>query len=44
MHLQLDRVSKVFGQGASSKLVLEDLSFSIKPGEFVALVGSSGSG
>ena len=44
MHLQLDRVSKVFGQGASSKLVLEDISFQIKPGEFVALVGSSGSG
>ncbi|MFZ0408569.1 MAG: ABC transporter ATP-binding protein [Cyanobium sp.] len=44
MHLQLDHVSKVFGEGASRNLVLEDICFSIEPGEFVALVGSSGSG
>jgi NitT/TauT family transport system ATP-binding protein len=44
MHLQLDHVCKKFGNGPKAKLVLEDICFEILPGEFVALVGSSGSG
>jgi NitT/TauT family transport system ATP-binding protein len=44
MHLSVNGVSKTFGEGRHSKLVLDDISFSIKSGEFVALVGSSGSG
>ena len=44
MHLQVDSVSKRFGHGSSSKLVLDRISFDLHSGEFVALVGSSGSG
>ena len=44
MHLQVENVSKKFGAGGSSKLVLDDINFTVKAGEFVALVGSSGSG
>ncbi|MFO7628161.1 MAG: ABC transporter ATP-binding protein [Prochlorococcaceae cyanobacterium] len=44
MHLHVDKVSKRFGEGRRSKLVLENISFSLNTGEFVALVGSSGSG
>lgn len=44
MHLHVDNVSKRFGQGRHSKLVLDSISFTVNTGEFVALVGSSGSG
>ena len=44
MELRVDSVSKSFGQGSARKLVLDNISFTIRSGEFVALVGSSGSG
>lgn len=44
MHLQVDNVSKRFGAGSGSKLVLDGISFDLHAGEFLALVGSSGSG
>jgi NitT/TauT family transport system ATP-binding protein len=44
MHLQVSRVSKSFGEGRDRKLVLEDISFELISGQFMALVGSSGSG
>jgi NitT/TauT family transport system ATP-binding protein len=44
MELRVDSVSKSFGQGPARKLVLDNISFTIRSGEFVALVGSSGSG
>ncbi|MCP9828197.1 MULTISPECIES: ABC transporter ATP-binding protein [unclassified Synechococcus] len=44
MHLSLTSVCKSFGQGRAAKQVLDTISFDIKSGEFVALVGSSGSG
>jgi NitT/TauT family transport system ATP-binding protein len=44
MHLQIQNVCKSFGYGKTSKQVLRDVSFDLHSGEFVALVGSSGSG
>lgn len=44
MHLQVSQVCKYYGHGAQSKLVLDDISFDLHSGQFVALVGSSGSG
>jgi NitT/TauT family transport system ATP-binding protein len=44
MHLQVTNVSKSFGNGQNSKEVLRQVSFDVHSGEFVALVGSSGSG
>ncbi len=44
MHLQIADVSKSFGYGARRKEVLRQVSFDVHAGEFVALVGSSGSG
>ena len=44
MHLRVDPVSKSFGHGRQAQLVLDDISFEIKGGDFLALVGSSGSG
>jgi NitT/TauT family transport system ATP-binding protein len=44
MHLQIDRLCKSFGYGNARKEVLREVSFAVHSGEFVALVGSSGSG
>jgi NitT/TauT family transport system ATP-binding protein len=44
MHLQVSEVSKSFGTGRDLKLVLEDITFELVSGQFMALVGSSGSG
>ena len=42
--VRLDGVSKVFGTGAARVPVLSDVSLSVAPGEFVALLGASGCG
>ena len=44
MNLSLTNVCKSFGRGSSAKLVLDNINFQVNSGEFVALVGSSGSG
>ncbi len=44
MHLSVSHVCKSFGEGRARKPVLEDISFDLEAGAFVALVGSSGSG
>lgn len=42
--VEFDRVSKSFGQGPLSVPVLKDVNLSIADGEFVAIVGFSGTG
>jgi peptide/nickel transport system ATP-binding protein len=42
--LELDNVSIAYQQGNSSQRVVHNVSFTIQPGEVVALVGESGSG
>ena len=42
--LELQNVTKVFGEGDTEVKALDNVSFNIKRGEFVLIVGSSGSG
>lgn len=44
MHLQVSSVCKSFGYGPKVKPVLDAVSFDLHSGQFLALVGSSGSG
>jgi len=43
-YLELKNVSKAYGQGAHKTEVLTDINLQIKEGEFVAIVGFTGSG
>lgn len=42
--LRIENLSKVYGKGDTAVKALDDVSFSVKKGEFVALIGPSGSG
>ena len=42
--LELQNVTRIFGEGDTQVKALDNVSFSIKRGEFVLIVGSSGSG
>jgi putative ABC transport system ATP-binding protein len=42
--LELSRISKVYGSGASQVHALRDVMLSVEPGELVAVMGPSGSG
>ncbi len=44
MKLQLENITKTFGDGDSSIQVLKNVTLNVKAGEFIALVGPSGSG
>lgn len=42
--IQVEHLSKVYGKGENEVVALKDISFSVKKGEFVAIIGPSGSG
>lgn len=42
--LKVDHISKIYGNKETEVKALDDVSFSVKKGEFVAIVGPSGSG
>lgn len=42
--IQVEHLSKVYGKGENEVVALNDVSFSVKKGEFVAVIGPSGSG
>lgn len=42
--LEVENVSKTYGQGETSVHALKNVAFSVPKGEFVAVVGESGSG
>jgi putative ABC transport system ATP-binding protein len=44
VELEAVNVTKVYGDGQSRVIAVDDVSFSVERGEFVALVGPSGSG
>jgi len=43
-YIVADRLTKTFGNGASTVQAVSDISFRIAPGEFVAIMGESGAG
>ena len=42
--IQVEHLSKVYGKGENEVVALNDVSFSVKKGECVAIIGPSGSG
>lgn len=42
--LRIEHLSKVYGQGENQVRAVDDVSFSVKKGEFLAIIGPSGSG
>ncbi|WP_042144548.1 ABC transporter ATP-binding protein [Paucisalibacillus sp. EB02] len=42
--LEVKNLSKVYGKGETAVKALDDVSFSVKKGEFVCIIGPSGSG
>ena len=42
--LEVKDLSKIYGEGESKVVALDNISFSVEKGEFVAIIGASGSG
>ncbi|GAA0342981.1 ABC transporter ATP-binding protein [Bacillus carboniphilus] len=42
--LKIENLSKIYGKGDTAVKALDNVSFSVKKGEFVAIIGPSGSG
>jgi putative ABC transport system ATP-binding protein len=42
--IQFEHISKFYGQGSSTTQAIDDITFSIEEGEFIAIMGESGAG
>lgn len=42
--LKVENITKVYGEGENKVVALDNVSFSVKKGQFVAIIGPSGSG
>ena len=42
--VEIKNLSKIYGKGETAVTALDDVSFSVKKGEFVCIIGPSGSG
>ena len=42
--LRVENLSKIYGKGKNKVVAVDDVSFSVEKGEFVAIVGRSGGG
>ena len=42
--MQIEHLSKVYGQGENQVRAVDDISFTVEKGEFLAIIGPSGSG
>ena len=42
--LKLDHIQKYYGNGGNVTKAIQDISFSVQEGEFVGIMGASGSG
>ena len=42
--MQIQHISKVYGQGENQVRAVDDISFTVEKGEFLAIIGPSGSG
>ena len=42
--LKVEHLKKTYGEGENAVHALDDVSFSVEKGEFVAIIGPSGSG
>ncbi|WP_062350335.1 ABC transporter ATP-binding protein [Bacillus kwashiorkori] len=42
--LKIEHLSKIYGKGETAVTALNDVSFTVKKGEFIAIIGPSGSG
>lgn len=41
--LKVENLSKIYGKGETTVKAIDNISFSVKEGEFVAIIGPSGS-